>query len=217
MHMKKDYSHIHGILDRSGSMSAIRDDVVGGFNTYVVQQKQGPGDTTLSLIQFDSQDPYEVVHDFQPLAATPALTAQTYVPRANTPLLDALGRGIADLEGRLGKLPEDQRPEHLFFVIITDGMENASREYTRAQVEKMIQEKTQKEAWDFIYLSADFGAVQEARDMGIAHDRSLFFDKSGAGVRQAMSSASDRMMEKRRREKPAFGFVKEDRKKKEER
>lgn len=214
--MKKDYSHIHVILDRSGSMQAIRDDVVGGFNTYVQQQKEGPGDTTLSLIQFDGQDPYEVVHGFRPLADIPELTTKTYIPRADTPLLDALGRGIADLEGRLGKLPEDQRPEHLFFVIITDGMENASREHTRAQVEKMIKEKTEKDGWDFIYLSADFAAVQEARDMGITHDRSLFFDKSGAGVRQAMSSASDRMMEKRRRQKQAFGFVKEDRKKKEE-
>ena len=211
--MKKDYSHIHVILDRSGSMQSIREDVVGGFNTYVEQQKQGPGATTLSLIQFDSQDPYEVVHDFKSLAETPQLTAKTYVPRANTPLLDALGRGIADLEGRLGKLPDDERPEHLFFVIITDGMENASREYKRAQVEKMIKEKTEKDGWDFIYLSADFTAVQEARDMGIAQDKSLFFDKSGAGVRQAMDSASARMMEKRRRQKAGFGFVKEDRKK----
>ena len=213
--MKKDYSHIHVVLDRSGSMESIRDDVVGGFNTYVEQQKQGPGTVTLSLIQFDGQDPYEVVHDFKSLAEVPQLTAQTYIPRADTPLLDALGRGIADLEGRLGKLPDDERPEHLFFVIITDGMENASREYKRAQIEKMIREKTEKEGWDFIYLSADFSAVQEARDMGIAQDKSLFFDKSGTGVRDAMSSASDRMMEKRRRQKAGFGFVKEDRKKSE--
>lgn len=213
--MKKDYSHTHVILDRSGSMQAIRADVVGGFNTYIESQKQGPGVSTLSLVQFDGQDPYEVVHDFRPLAEIPQLTGKTYIPRGNTPLLDALGSGIADLEARLAKLPDDERPEHLFFVIITDGMENASREYERAQVEKMIQEKTEREGWDFIYLSADLGAVQEAREMGIAQDKSLFFDKSGAGVRQAMASISERTMEKRRREKPAFGFVKEDRKKEE--
>ncbi len=214
--MKQDYSHIHIILDRSGSMGSIRGDVIGGFNTYVESQKQGPGAATLSLIQFDGQDPYEVVHDFKPLADTPRLTEKTYVPRASTPLLDALGRGIADLDGRLAKLPEDERPEHLFFVIITDGMENASREYKRDQIEKMIKEKTEKQGWDFIYLSADLSAVQEARDLGITHERSLFFDKSGTGVQQAMSSVSDRMMEKRRREKQAFGFIKEDRKKPED-
>ena len=104
--MKKGYAHIHVILDRTGSMQSIRDDVIGGFNNYIEQQKHGPGVATLSLIQFDSQDPYEVVHDFMLLAAVPPLTAKTYVPRANTPLLDALGHGIADLQGRLGKLAE---------------------------------------------------------------------------------------------------------------
>ena len=214
--MKADYAHIHVILDRSGSMGQIRDDVVGGFNSYVEQQKQGPGSATLSLVQFDGQDPYEIVYDFKPLTDIPELTAETYVPRANTPLLDALGHGIADLQGRLGKLADEERPEHVFFVIVTDGMENASREYTRPQVEAMIKEKTEKEAWDFVYLSADLAAVQEARLMGITPDKSLFFDRSGEGVRGAMRSASSRMMEKRRREKPAFGFIKEDRKKPED-
>jgi hypothetical protein len=182
----------------------------------VEQQKQGPGMVTLSLIQFDSQDPYEVVYDFKSLGETPQLTVATYVPRANTPLLDALGRGIADLEGRLGKLGEDNRPEHIFFVIITDGMENASCEYQRTQIEEMIKERTEKEKWEFVYLSADLGAIHEARQMGIMQDKSLFFDKSGQGMRRAMASASDRMLEKRRHEKQAFGFIKEDRKKSEE-
>jgi hypothetical protein len=214
--MKKDYAHIHVILDRTGSMQSIRDDVIGGFNNYVAQQKQGPGTATLSLIQFDSQDPYEVVHDFMLLAAVPPLTADTYVPRASTPLLDALGHGIADLQGRLGKLAEGERPEHLFFVIITDGQENASREYTREQVASMIKEKTEKDGWDFVYLSADFAAVQEARNLGIGHDKSLLFGRTAQGVSEAMGSLSERTLEKRQGKKSGFGFVKEDRKKKEE-
>ncbi len=213
--MKQDYAHIHVILDRSGSMQDIRDDVVGGFNNYVEQQKQAPGTTTLSLVQFDTQDPYEVVHDFTLLAAIPPLTTKTYVPRAGTPLLDALGRGIADLEGRLGKLADDERPEHLFFVIITDGKENSSREYRRSQVEAMIRQKTEQDGWDFIYLSADFEAVQEARDLGFMPQKVLFFERSGNGVREAMTSAFTRMMEKRNRQRQGFGFVKEDRKKEE--
>lgn len=214
--MKKDYAHIHVILDRTGSMQCIRDDVIGGFNTYVEKQKQGPGAATVSLIQFDGQDPYEIVHDFTLLAAVPPLTAKTYVPRANTPLLDALGHGIVDLEGRLGKLAEEDRPEHVFFVVITDGQENASTEYNRGHVEAMIKDKTEKEHWDFVYLSADFAAVREAHDLGFQPSKVLLFDKSGAALREALSSASDRMMEKRRRQKQDFGFVKEDRKKKEE-
>lgn len=214
--MKADYAHIHVILDRSGSMQSIRDDVVGSFNAYVEGQKQGPGIATLSLVQFDSQEPFEMVHDFKPLTEMPQLSAATYIPRASTPLLDALGRGMADLETKLGKLGDDSGPEHVFFVIITDGMENASREYQRAQIEAMIKEKIEKEKWEFVFLSADLAAIHEARQMGIAQDHSLLFDKSGQGMREAMQSASDHTLEKRRHEKRAFGFVGKDRKKPEE-
>ena len=105
--MKKGYSHITILLDRTGSMESIRDDVIGGFNTFLKEQQALPGSATLTLVQFDTQDPYEVLHDFQPLAKIKPLTRKTFVPRASTPLLDGIGRGINDLEKKLGELTKD--------------------------------------------------------------------------------------------------------------
>jgi hypothetical protein len=104
--MKDDYTHISVILDRTGSMQTIRDDTIGGFNAFLEDQKKQPGQATLTLVQFDSEDPYEVIHDFKPIADIPPLTRETFVPRASTPLLDAMGRGINDLEKRIADLPE---------------------------------------------------------------------------------------------------------------
>ena len=92
--MQSDYPHISVILDRSGSMEAIRDDIIGGFNAYIARQQAQPGQATLTLVQFDHQDPYEVVHQFRALASVPRLDCETFVPRGRTPLLDAMARGM---------------------------------------------------------------------------------------------------------------------------
>jgi len=96
------------------------------------------------LVQFDSQDPYEVIHRFKPIAEVPELTRETYVPRASTPLLDAMGRGIIDLEKSLSELSEADRPAKVVMVVVTDGQENASREFRKEQIEKMIKEQIEK-------------------------------------------------------------------------
>src|SRR5215211_8496284 len=119
--MKEDYTHIAVILDRTGSMESICDDTIGGFNAFLKAQKAEPSLATLTLVQFDSQDPYEIVHRFKPLPEIPELTRETFVPRASTPLLDAMGRGINDLEKSLIDLTENERPSRV--VIITDGQE----------------------------------------------------------------------------------------------
>ncbi|SVD27610.1 uncharacterized protein METZ01_LOCUS380464, partial [marine metagenome] len=97
-HSKEDLTHIAIILDRTGSMEEIREDTIGGFNAFLKEQQALPDEATLSLIQFDSQDPYEVIHHFEKIKDIPKLSPETYVPRASTPLLDAIGRGINDLE-----------------------------------------------------------------------------------------------------------------------
>ncbi len=139
--MTDNRTHITVILDRTGSMQAIRDDTIGGYNAFLDTQRQAPGAPTLTLVQFDSQDPYEIVHQFTPLAGVPKLTRETYVPRGGTPLLDAMGRGINDLEQQMASLEDADKPSRVVLVIVTDGQENASREFRRDQIVEMIRRK----------------------------------------------------------------------------
>jgi len=123
-------------------MESIRDDTIGGFNTFLSEQKGQSGFATLTLVQFDSQDPYEVIHHFKPIDLVPPLM-ETYVPRASTPLLDALGRGVNDLAQNIAVHKEENRPAKVVFAVVTDGRENASREVRKVQVERMIRERTE--------------------------------------------------------------------------
>lgn len=209
--MKADYTHIAIILDRTGSMEAIRDDTIGGFNAFLDAQKQEPGLATLTLVQFDSQDPYEIVHRFKPLADVPQLTRETFVPRASTPLLDAMGRGINDLEKSLVDLKEDERPSRVVMVIITDGQENASREFRKDQIQKMIGEKREKAAWQFVFLSADLGAIQDALETGMPAASTMAHDLSARAVGAAWNSLSRHVAEYRAGSKEDVSFTEEDR------
>jgi hypothetical protein len=138
--VEKGYTHITVILDRSGSMDSIRDDTIGGVNDFLEKQKMVPGEATLTLVQFDSGDPYEVVRVFMAIGDVPPLDRKTYVPRGGTPLLDAVDRGINDIDYSVGKLQAGERPETVVVAVVTDGQENSSEEFTKKQVEKMIKE-----------------------------------------------------------------------------
>lgn len=189
--MKKDYTHISIILDRSGSMESIRNDTIGGFNAFLDAQKKEPGDATLTLVQFDSQDPYEVIYDFKAVKDIPELTRERYVPRGGTPLLDALGRGINDLEQKISDLPEDARPSKLVMAIVTDGQENSSQEFRKEQIAKMIREHREKDNWQFVFLSSDLDSMADAHEYGIADDTSRKFNKDKAGTEEAWDSLTD--------------------------
>lgn len=208
--MLKDYTHITVILDRTGSMQAIRDDTIGGFNAFLAEQQAQPGEATMTLVQFDSRDPYEVIHHFVPLAQVAELTRETFVPRATTPLLDAMGRGINDLERTLAGMPESHRPSRVVLVIITDGQENASREFSRPVIEKMIKEK-QAEDWQFVFLSADLDAIGEALDRGVAGQSVMGFDKSTESTAMAWASTSARIADYRAARSQDVSFTDEDR------
>jgi len=153
------------ILDRSGSMETVRSDVVGGFNKLLEEQKALPGDCTITLVQFDSQDPYEILRDFVPVNNVMPL-GDEYRPRGNTPLYDAVGRGIVNLGEKLKALTEDRRPAKVVFVIITDGLENASEEYNASKVSAMVKEQTEKYKWEFVYLGANQDAILEGGKFG---------------------------------------------------
>ena len=209
--MKKGYTHITILVDRSGSMASIRDDTIGGFNTFLGEQKAQPGEATLTLVQFDSQDPYEVLQDFRQIAEVPELTSATYVPRASTPLLDALGRGISDLAAKIENLPEDQQPEHAVFVILTDGRENSSLEFNKPQIVEMIRDRRENHGWHFTFLSADLAAINDAASYGIPRAAMLQFDKS-SGTRRAYRSTSSRIRELRSGKAKDLSYTDEDRK-----
>jgi len=189
-------SHITVLLDRTGSMASIRDDVIGGFNTFLAEQQAAPEPGTLTLVQFDSQDPYEVITDFAPLRGVAPLTVETYVPRATTPLYDALGRGILDLEARLAAIPDALRPGRILYVVVTDGQENASGEFDRSRVSALIKAKREL-GWEFIFLSADLAAFDDAQSLGIGLNSSLLFGKHKRGNDVAWSLASGKIRERR--------------------
>jgi len=162
------------VLDRSGSMGVIKDDAIGGFNHFLQEQKKLPGKANFTLAQFD--DVYEVVHEHVALKGVPELTNDTYQPRATTALLDAIGKTIVKADGLKAK--------QVSFVILTDGMENASREYNRSQIFDMVKDRTGK-GWQFIFLAANQDAIQAGGQIGIPQGQSLTFAHSGKGVRAA--------------------------------
>lgn len=188
----KDQSHITVILDRTGSMMEIRDDVIGGFNAFLAEQQAASTPATFTLVQFDSQDPYEVLHHDRPIAEVTPLTPEQYLPRASTPLYDAMGRGILDLESRIAKQPEAERPSRIIFVVVTDGAENASREFDRAAITKLVDAR-KAAGWDFVFLSADMEAFHDAGAVGIDYSSRLAFQKSSRGNDAAWAAASSKI------------------------
>ena len=149
------------ILDRSGSMETCRDDTIGGFNAFLREQQAGGG--TLTLVLFDHE--YQVVYGNKPITDCPPLTAQTFVPRGSTALLDAIGRAIK-------AVPAGTQPT---VVILTDGQENASQQYTKAHIKDLIEEKT-KAGWTFVYLGANQDAFAEAGTLGIRSECTVNYD-----------------------------------------
>lgn len=190
------HTHITVLLDRSGSMESVRTDTVGGFNAFVAQQQVAPGQVTLTLVQFDSQDPYEVLRSAVPVRDVTPLTVEQYVPRASTPLYDAIGRGIIDLDALMAKTPQAWRPTNLLLVIVTDGQENSSREFSRRDIRRLL-ESRKKQGWDVVYLSSDLGSLNDARSLGVDYDSSLLFDRNPKGVADAFQSMGDSVLRKR--------------------
>jgi hypothetical protein len=172
------------ILDKSGSMSNVRGDTIGGYNTFVTEQQKLPGTCDITLIQFSDSSEFTYksknIHEL-----TEGVNASQYVPQGNTALLDAIGKAVIEKGKELADLPEDQRPGKVLFVIITDGQENASREFNNDQIKQMIEHQQQAYNWDFTFLGANIDTFATADSLGIAQGKSLSFSttKSGGAVR----------------------------------
>ena len=166
--LNNNLTEIVFILDRSGSMKHLTDDTIGGFNSLVEKQKSEPGEALLTTVLFDDQ--YEILHNGINLNEVQALTKSQYWARGTTAMYDAIGKTINEVGHRLSNTPEQCRPGKVIFVITTDGMENASREFTQAKVKEMIQHQTEKYSWDFIFLGANIDSVQQAKSIGISEE-----------------------------------------------
>jgi len=184
-------THITLILDRSGSMSDITDDIIGGVNSFFDKQRSVDLPTSVTLVQFDSRDPFEVLAENVTLDKVPQLNQDNYRPRASTPLLDAIGTGIHRLSAHLDMHTPETKLDAVVFVIVTDGMENASSTFTRSHITDLIKAK-QEAGWEFVFLSSDLSAVREAREFAVENTRSASFSKRN--VRESMNIVSEKMM-----------------------
>lgn len=188
--MKKGLTEIVFILDRSGSMAGLEEDTIGGFNSMLEKQKKIEGEALVSTVLFD--DRFEVLHQRVPLVNVKSMTSEDYFVRGTTALLDAIGRGITKIGNVQKYSSEELKAEKVIFVIITDGMENASREYSAEKVKEMVEKQKEKYGWEFIFLGANIDAVETARSFGINKDRAANYhaDKQGTNVNyESVSSA----------------------------
>ena len=174
------YTHISMVLDRSGSMSSIINDTIGGFNTFLGEQKKQEGKCTLSLMQFD--DKHEQLETFKDIQEVKELDSKVYVPRGSTALLDAIGTTIAVTKEEIEKMNEKDRPDKVLFVISTDGEENASREYDLKQINELITKYTEENKWQFIFLGANQDAIQSGNRMGFISTNSMTYTANDKGI-----------------------------------
>ena len=181
--------HLYVLLDRSGSMATMADDVIGGFNRLLADQQADGADARMTLVQFDSHDPQEVLADAVPIAEMMPLDASTFVPRGGTPLLDATGRLLATASARAATLASVDRTEEVVIVSITDGHENQSREQSLASIRTLIDGRTEA-GWTFVFLGAALDVYGEADGLGVSGGNTQAFAASPVGTRMAFDSLS---------------------------
>lgn len=185
---RKNYTDCTIILDRSGSMKDIKPGTVIGVNSFIKEQKETPGDGCWTLIQFDDQ--YEVHYAGVPQEKVQLLNDATYQPRGGTALIDAVCRAIHETIARLAGLSEEDYPSGVVFVIMTDGKENASRAYKKADMSALISGQKEKYNWQFLFLGANQDAVSEAAAYGIKTDGVMNFAYNNRGSEAVLRCAS---------------------------
>ena len=184
-------THITLVLDRSGSMQSVRDDAIGGFNAFIEQQRKVEGRATLTLVQFD--DIFEEVFKGKPIAEVPLLDDDSFIPRGSTALYDAVGKSAAETLEYVQRLDEEERPASVIVAVLTDGQENASKEYSHKQVRSVVDQFNAKPGWEILFLAADMAVVRDAQRMGMAGKGSRLYDASKGGTRAAFEVISSRV------------------------
>jgi uncharacterized protein YegL len=193
--MNPELTDITLVVDRSGSMHEICDDAQGGVNAFISNQAREPGEALLTLVQFDTE--YEFIHNGVPIAQAPNYEL---VPRGGTALLDAIGRAINETGERLRSIAEPNRPGLVIFVVMTDGQENSSREFTKPMIREMIEHQQHKYGWHFTFLGADQDAFAEASSLGMHAGSGATFSKDKVATAYSSTTAKVTRMRKQRRD-----------------
>ncbi|MGE5678184.1 MAG: vWA domain-containing protein [Pseudomonadota bacterium] len=180
--MKENLTEIIFILDRSGSMAGLESDTIGGYNSFLEEQKKVEGEAHVTTVLFDNN--YEVLHDGVDIKSVNPITRKEYFARGTTALLDAVGLTINRVVERIKKTDESQRPSKVIFIITTDGLENSSVEFTYTQVKQMVSYQQSKYNWEFLFLGANIDAAKEADSLGIKANRASNYvaDSQGSNL-----------------------------------
>ena len=187
--MRKDLTELVFIIDRSGSMSGLESDTIGGFNSMIRKQKQAEGEALISTVLFDNES--EVLHDRVNVKDIQPKTEHDYTERGTTALIDAIGKANHHIGNVHTYARQEDVPEHTMFVITTDGMENASRYYSSDKVKKMIERQKVKYGWEFLFLGANIDAVETASHFGIGADRAVNYNCDSKGTALNYEVVSD--------------------------
>ncbi len=209
--MKKGLTELVFILDKSGSMSGLESDTIGGFNSMLAKQKEVDGECYVTTVFFDND--YELIHDRIDIKAISPITEKEYQVGGSTALLDAIGRTVNKIDNAQKHTAEEYRAEKVMFVIITDGEENSSREYTSDKVKALIERQKEKYAWEFVFLGANIDAVETAVRYGISADRAMGYisDSKGTGLNfRVMAKAVTRFRESGTVDAACFEEIRED-------
>jgi len=186
--MKTNLTWIVMVLDKSGSMSSIKSDVIGSFNTFINEQKKVEGEASASLLLFDSK--MNQVYENVNIKEIQKLNESTYVPSNCTALYDAIGTSLKSTKEKIKILSDEQKPESVIFVIITDGMENSSHIYNKEYVFNKIKKREEKDSWKFIYMGANQSAYAEGGKIGIKKFNTVTYTPDSNGIKVAFASAN---------------------------
>ncbi|MBQ5759184.1 MAG: VWA domain-containing protein [Schwartzia sp.] len=182
------------ILDKSGSMSGLEEDTIGGFNSMLKKQQKNEGEVLVSTVLFD--DKSEVLHDRVPLKEVKSLTEDDYIPGGCTALLDAVGGAIKHISNVHKYARPEDRPEKTLVIITTDGMENSSERYDYRKVKKMIDKQQEKYNWEFIFLGANIDAAKEAGRLGLSEERAVNYCHDREGIKVVYDAVSKYVSER---------------------
>jgi uncharacterized protein YegL len=207
---KKIITDITIILDRSSSMLTIKSVTIEGFNSFIDEQ---PGQANLTLVQFDlpsyvfTRDWYETTYNAIPIADAKHLTNQSFVPRGSTPLLDAMGKAITETDARMKVLPKTKKPNKVVIVVITDGEENSSKEWTQQKIKELIESKQEKDKWEFVFLGANIDAVKTGGMYGFKSTNTMDFAANSIGTRSSYESLTSNLTSYRVGKTSNMGFT----------